>query len=250
MKDRLTISGGMKLCREHAVYVRDDDTLAIADLHLGYEASLQAEHVAMPRFQLGPMKERLASLLADLSPQHVVINGDMKHDFAGNRGQEWDEVEEVLDILSGIDVSVVRGNHDNFLQSMLSRRGVRMVDSLTLPVSGVTLMHGHKAAAGQAGLRIFGHEHPVVRMRDEVGARLAAPCFVHDPGNGFLLMPAFSPLASGTDVLSPTQGFMCPPLRGLDISNARVYAVQGGIADMGTVAGLRELRDSISGAER
>ena len=49
MMQEVALPEGLKLSSDHAVYFRDDDTLAIADLHLGYEASLQAEHVAIPR---------------------------------------------------------------------------------------------------------------------------------------------------------------------------------------------------------
>jgi hypothetical protein len=239
MKDRVALKGGIKLCSENALYIRDDEALAIADLHLGYEAALQAEHVAIPRFQLGLMKERLARLLAEFSPRTVVINGDMKHGFSGNRSQEWDEVVAVLDMLEGIEVAAVRGNHDNFLQNMLSRRGIGIADSVALPESGVRFVHGHKRAGEHAGLTVYAHEHPVVRMRDEVGARLTAPCFLHDHSRRILVMPAFSPLASGTDVLSGAEAFLSPDLRGLDLSGARVHAVQGGILDLGAVADVR-----------
>ena len=57
MHKEVSLSVGLKLSPFHGVYCREDDALAIADLHLGYEASLQAEHVAIPRFQLLPILE-------------------------------------------------------------------------------------------------------------------------------------------------------------------------------------------------
>jgi hypothetical protein len=117
-----------------------------------------------------------------------------------------------------------------------------MVDSLSLADGRITFLHGHKIQDVQ-GLRIFGHEHPVIRFRDSVGAQVTMPCFLHDEMNNFLVMPAFSPLASGTNVLSPETSFMNPVLRTLDMSEARVFAIHDGIMDFGKVADLRKTQE-------
>ncbi len=244
MLSDISLAAGVRLSSGHAVYCREDSALAIADLHLGYEAALQAEHVAIPRFQLEPMLETLSALLERYRPEMLIINGDLKHEFSHNKGQEWDEVESILDALSGIEVVAVRGNHDNYLQTILARRDIRLAESFTL-TDGITFQHGHKIIETKPGLRIYAHEHPVIRMRDEVGAQMTMPCFLYDPANNFLIMPAFSPLASGTNVLSPESSFMNPAIRLLDLSGARVYAIHEGVMDFGKVGDLREMRDEI-----
>ncbi len=245
MATDISLSPGIKLCAEHAVYIRADDALAISDLHLGYEAALQAEHVAIPRFQLETMLERLEKLLARHNPELVLINGDMKHEFSKNKSQEWDEVETILDVLGEREVIVVRGNHDNYLQTILARRDIRMEESFILPASQILFLHGHKNIDFD-GLRVFGHEHPVLRFRDEVGAQVTIPCFLSDEKNNVLIMPAFSPLASGTNMISPEKSFMSPGLRDLDLSNARIYVIQDGIINFGMVGDIREMRDETS----
>ena len=231
----ISLSVGIKLCAEQAIYIRADDTLAISDLHLGYEAALQAEHVAMPRFQLEPMLERLEKLLARYNPERIIINGDMKHEFSKNKGQEWDEVETILDMLAYREVIIIRGNHDNYLQTILARRNIRMMDHITLPASQITFLHGHKNVDSN-GMKIYAHEHPVLRFRDEVGAQVTLPCFLYDEESQILVMPAFSPLASGTNVIAPNRNFMIEELRELDVSGARIYATgEGEIMDFGLV---------------
>jgi putative SbcD/Mre11-related phosphoesterase len=243
MPKEISLPLGIRLSAGHAVYCRDDDALAIADLHLGYEASLQAEHVAIPRFQMEPMLERLAGLLERFSPGVLIINGDLKHDFSRNQSQEWDEVETLLDALAGVEVIVVRGNHDNYLQTILARRDISMVESFSIAEGKINFQHGHKNLDHGKKFQIFAHEHPVIRFRDEVGAQVTLPCFLYDENNSFLVMPAFSPLASGTNVISPEANFMNPALKGLDTSNARVYAIHEGLLDFGRVGDLRVLRD-------
>jgi len=243
MQEDISLARGLKLSAGHALYCREDDALAIADLHLGYEAALQAEHVSIPRFQLEPMLERLAWLLERYRPEILVINGDLKHEFSHNKGQEWDEVDRVLDLLENLEAVVVRGNHDNYLQSILATRGVRMQDSFRLPEGSITFLHGHRKMDANQDFIVYGHEHPVIRIRDEVGAQVTLPCFLYDRDNGFIVIPAFSPLASGTNVLSPESSFMNPAIREMDISEARVFAIHDGMMDFGRVADLRALNE-------
>ncbi len=249
MPKEISLPIGLKLSPFHAIYCRDGDALAIADLHLGYEASLQAEHVAMPRFQMKQIFERIDWLLKRFDPATVIINGDLKHEFSRNKGQEWDEVEELLDRLEGRDVIVVRGNHDNYLRNILAGRGLEMAESHTIPEGRITFRHGHLTGETWNGFMIFGHEHPVIRFRDEVGAKVQLPCFLYDETNGLMVMPAFSPLASGTDVISPESEFMNPSLRKLDLSGARVYGIHSELLDFGTVGELRKMRQEISDSE-
>ena len=132
MQEEITLPEGIKLCAEHAVYCREDEALAIADLHLGYEASLQAEAVAMPDFQFEIMTGRLERLLKKYTPQTLIINGDIKHEFGRNMGQEWDEVSQMIRLAAEHDAELVmvRGNHDNFLKTIVARQGVEVVDFL------------------------------------------------------------------------------------------------------------------------
>lgn len=250
MPKELSLPDGIRLSADHGAYFRDEDTLAIADLHLGYEASLQAEHVSMPRFQISQILERLERLLKRFSPSRVIINGDLKHEFSRNMTQEWDEVESLLDALAGTEVTVVRGNHDNYLATILAKRGIEFAESATISDGTVTFRHGHKGHAKADGLMVYAHEHPVVRFRDEVGAHVQLPCFLYDRANRFLLMPAFSPLASGTNVIAQGSSYMNPALKGLDMSEARVLAIHKGIMDFGKIDGLREFQEANSPYEK
>ena len=93
------------------------------------------------------------------------------------------------------------------------------------------------------GWRVFSHEHPVLRFRDQIGAQVTLPCFLYDEENKLIILPAFSPLASGTNMLSPEQSFLSPELRKLDLSRGRVFTISNGIMEFGTVEELRQLRD-------
>jgi putative SbcD/Mre11-related phosphoesterase len=246
MRAEILLPNGIILSKEHALYIREDDTLAVADLHLGYEASLQAERVAIPRFQLDQMLGMLDRALKKYKPERIIINGDLKHGFGRNLGQEWDEVETLLDRLENLEMVVIRGNHDNYLKTILAKRNIDLVEHYILPSGKAEFVHGHKLAKRKAKLRIYGHEHPVVRLRDDIGALVTLPCFLYDESNNFIVMPAFSPLASGTNVASPTENYMIDELKGLDLDSASVYAIgEDGLLDFGELANIKDIPESL-----
>jgi putative SbcD/Mre11-related phosphoesterase len=247
----ILLENGIRLSAVYAVYLSDEKILAIADLHLGYEASLQVEHVAIPRFQLEAMKTRLGGLLDRYEPEKIIINGDLKHEFSRNIGQEWDEVDELIRYLQETaELIIVRGNHDNYLKTIVSRVGIEMVESYRTVNDQVEFVHGHKYSDNWERFRIFAHEHPFIKLRDDIGALISLPCFLYDKSNNFLLMPAFSPLASGTNVLVTEDNFMIKGLRELNISAAKVYAIgDDGLMDFGEVGKLRSLQENNEIAE-
>ena len=69
-------------------------------------------------------------------------------------------------------------------------------------------------------------------------------CFLHMKKEGIVVIPPFSPLSSGTDLLPCTPGdFMSPACRAADVASAEVYAVSDmGLLDLGMlddVSGIR-----------
>ncbi|MDD1774180.1 MAG: metallophosphoesterase, partial [Methanobacterium sp.] len=92
------------------------DYLIISDLHLGYEQSLNAEGIMVPRFQYPLIIERLKEIQNRTSSQNIVVNGDLKHEFGRISRQEWSETMEFLDYLKENfdDIVLIKGNHDNF----------------------------------------------------------------------------------------------------------------------------------------
>ncbi|MCK4757982.1 MAG: metallophosphoesterase [Thermoplasmata archaeon] len=262
MNDDYILPNGMVLSPDHVLYLPDEDILVISDLHIGYEASMRAEGVAMPDFQFGKMMKNLERAMEHFSPGQVIINGDIKHEFSRNLGQEWDEVMLLLEQINnmGAEVKFVRGNHDNYLKTIIGRYDIELANYYL--TNDILITHGHIPTStlladdedvddnnesgdgdnpGQTrslknNFKIFGHEHPVLRLRDKIGARVTMPCFLFDEFNNFIIMPAFSPLASGTNVISPARNFMIEELRDLDISGARILAVgEGEIMDFGLV---------------
>jgi metallophosphoesterase superfamily enzyme len=109
---------------------------------------------------------------------------------------------------------------------------VEIVDRLEL--HGWTIVHGHRLEDGERF--IIGHEHPAIRLRDEVGASVKVPAFLW--GEQLIVLPAFSPWAHGNDV---TRGPVSPFLARFDVSRLRVLVpIEDEILDFGELGKLTE----------
>ena len=228
---------GARITSDLCLWLEHDSTIVIADLHIGLESALEADGVHIPRIQTESMKESLMRIMDRYQPQRVIILGDLKHEFSRNVGQELAEVTSVLSLLKQTaEVSVAKGNHDNYLPAIAFRLGIEVQDRFR--IGGICMMHGHLGTDDRP--LVIGHEHPSIRVFDEVGAYLKLPCFLHLEKERILVLPAFSPLASGTDfTMKIEEKAMSPVLADADIASAKVYAcTEIGLMPLGALGGL------------
>ncbi len=206
-------------------------TLVVADLHIGFEVAMAEEGNYVPSL-LGKMVGDLRSILLAGKFKRLVINGDLKHSFVPVR-RERRELKAFFEGISGLvdEVVLVRGNHDVGV-AWLRELGVEIVDSLEL--AGWTVVHGHRLEEGERF--IIGHEHPAIRLRDEVGASVKVPIFLQ--GEELIVLPAFSPWAYGNDV---TREIVSPFLRKFKTESMRVIVpVENELLDFGELGRLKE----------
>jgi len=214
-------------------------TLAIADLHLGFEGAAAQDGAYFPRVQKKAVMERLVKVLSDRRPARILVCGDLKHTFDRNLDTEWEEIKEVVALLKadGRQLDLIKGNHDNFLKNALPKD---VTLETTMETEDAIFVHGHKMPEnGRALLErtgrdgrtlVLGHEHPGIRLKDGIGAVLRLPCFLYHRKADLLILPAFSFLTEGTDVL--TNGFMSPLLK--DMAPAEFEAIA--VSEIGLLA--------------
>ncbi len=239
--DEIEVAPGLWATRHFALWLKEEGAVAISDLHLGFEAALAEQGVSVPRFQRREILERLARLLDAYDPETVIIAGDFKQEFSKNLSDEWVEIKQVLRFLQQrAEPIVVRGNHDNFLATILGDLRMKLHDRYDL--GGCTFVHGHEEVQA-LGTIVMGHEHPAVKLRDSLGATVSVPAFL--VAERVIVLPAFSPLALGVDVAS--YPYLSPILNGIDVDEARVIGIdeKGGLLEFGRVAGLQEADASL-----
>jgi putative SbcD/Mre11-related phosphoesterase len=193
-----------------AIVLRKPNTVVVADLHLGSEAALEHEGLSLPRVQAKKIEAYLRSMVEAVGPDQLVIAGDLKHNFSRNLTQEWSEVAGFVRAISEIvDIVVVRGNHDNFLSTILSEMAIPLKREHR--IGGYTVVHGHAESSGK-GPFIMGHIHPSIALRDEVGAGLKNPCYMYDETKGMIVLPALSIVSPGVDIVGNTCSDTMSPL--------------------------------------
>ncbi|AIF69756.1 hypothetical protein PAP_06805 [Palaeococcus pacificus DY20341] len=207
------------------------NNLIIADLHLGYEEALVREGNYIPKaFQ--EILDDLNSLLMKEKPKRLIINGDLKHSFVPFKREKLELktfFEEVSPLVK--EIVVVKGNHDVGI-GWIRELGIEIMDHLEL--RGWTVVHGDKLVDGERF--IIGHEHPAVRLRDEVGALIKVPVFLVDAK--LIVLPAFTPWAYGNDV---SREIISPFLKKFDTKRAKVLVpLEDEVLDFGEMGTLFE----------
>src|SRR3989442_1602912 len=98
--------------------------------------------------------------------------------------------------------------------------GLRAVSPARADLGGYTIVHGHEEVSTLHPI-VMGHEHPAVKLKDELGAVVSVPAFLVT--DRLIVLPAFSPLALGVDVSS--YPYLSPILNRTPIDDARVMGV-------------------------
>ncbi len=223
---------GVTLTPERAAVI--DSTAVIADLHLGFENVMQMKGVAIPKMQIDDVIKRATKIVEKYGITKLVIAGDFKHEFSRNLPYEWEDVRSFIESID-VEVSVVRGNHDNFLAAILAEYGIELKE--VERVGDYYVIHGHRES--DFDRVIMGHEHPAIKVRVR-GATYSFPCYLVADSSKIVL-PAFSPLMQGSDVL---QGeFLSPVLK--KAKKIEVYAVESDVLYLGTLDELRKVASQL-----
>ncbi len=212
--------GNITLTRYFMLYLEEYETAVMADFHLGYEDVMAQKGLFLPKLQYRYITDIVETILDKYTPKKFIIDGDLKHEFSRNMPQEWGEIEDMLDLLTEhTEVILIRGNHDNFLKSILKRRGLELHEKYTL--GKFVFVHGHKDIDIPEGkVLIIAHEHPSVTLRDDILATLKLPCFLYS--KRIIVLPAVSLYALGTDI---TKNEFISPILTKNPINFEVYGI-------------------------
>ena len=228
---------GVIISNLYTAYLPKRKIAIISDLHIGYEGVLQREGVMIPKYQKNIIIKRIEKIIEKFDPELLIINGDFKHEFGKNLRQEWNEAKEILKyVKSKTNVLLIRGNHDNFLKTIASKLDVRILESYE--IDGIKIFHGHKDLNGKK--KIIGHEHPSISLRDRVGAIIKLPCFMISKST--IVLPALSPLATGTDITSASkEEYLSPVLKKENINEFEIYAISDELLYFSTIGKLKKI---------
>jgi hypothetical protein len=219
--------------------------LAIADFHAGIEAALRHERGVNLDSDADGRREHVQRLLADTGATELVVVGDLMHSIGGPGGAERGEIEVLVESLS-VPVTVVKGNHDGDLGEWAA---VDVTGATGVRIGDVGFAHGHTWPAPEvlrADVVCVGHEHPQVRLTDEVGGSRVERVWLRggldlgafaerydagelpdaDAAGDLVVFPAFNDRAGGTWTNVDGRGFLAPFLPGA-LRDGQAYLLDG-----------------------
>jgi DNA ligase-associated metallophosphoesterase len=173
-----------------ALYLPDERTLVVADLHLEKGSAYAARGVLLPPYDSAATLAALGAAILRYQPARVIALGDSFHD----RGAEARIDESCLATLQALQVGRdwlwISGNHD---PSISAAMGGTVADELEL--RSVRLRHEPSPAGALP--EIAGHLHPAAKVRMR-GRALRRRCFALSPSR--CVMPAMGAYAGGLNV--------------------------------------------------
>lgn len=217
-----------------ALYFESCDSLAIADVHLGYEQALKECGVLVPRSHLKHIEQRLRHILDQLKLssklETLIINGDLRHQFGQLSYPERQETQKLLGFFIQLasQIIIVQGNHDHNL-AFLTKVFRNLEITRHYEQGHYLFMHGDKLPPripAHIETIVIGHEHPAVSLRDPVTGRVETyKCFLSGcfRNRQLLVQPSFNLLVKGSDLTK--EKVLSPFIHETDLSEFDVFIV-------------------------
>lgn len=195
-----------------ALYVEGSRSLALADLHLGYEQALSEAGVLVPPSHLKHIAQRLRRISDQLKLSSkldtLIINGDLRHQFGPLGYPERKETERLLELFTKLadQIVIVRGNHDPNL-AFLTKAFPNVEITKHYEQGHHLFLHGDELPPripDHIETIVIGHEHPAVSLRDPITGRVETyKCFLAGSfqSRRLLVQPSFNLLVKGSDLV-------------------------------------------------
>ena len=198
----------MELHPHAAMYWPAEDTLILADLHLGKATHFRRHGMAVPQYVQDETLDKLTGLLVDFRPARLLLLGDLFH---SDYNDEWEDFADVITGFADTRTELVLGNHDRLTRHQYEKYDIRVLEEPY--VEGPFAFSHHPM--GRKELRellpecdvdqfynLAGHVHPAAKLYGR-GDALKLPCFFFGQDSG--LLPAFGSF-TGTYTVGPKRG--------------------------------------------
>lgn len=188
------------LLPERALYWPRGRALVIADAHLGKTAAFRAAAIAVPETPTAADLARLDLALDRTGAARLIVLGDMLHARAGRAPAVLDAVAAWRARRPGLELLLVRGNHDRGAGDPPPSWGVACVDE---PCAMPPFALRHTPTPDPAGYALAGHLHPAAALAGPGRQRERLPCFLVGPR--LAVLPAFGSF-TGAATVRPRPG--------------------------------------------
>lgn len=181
------------------------NTLFVADLHLGKDVLFRQSGTPFPEGSTQCTLRRLAREIREIQPERLVVLGDMFHARAALTNEIHGLMDHFTREYPNLPITLVPGNHDRGMEQCGDCWGIE-ITSRRWNFSGICCQHDpaqqvflNCESPACDGLKLCGHIHPSVRT-GLAGRKEKLSCFWYS--RDCLILPAFGTLA-GTHRIQP-----------------------------------------------
>ncbi|MEI9942878.1 MAG: ligase-associated DNA damage response endonuclease PdeM [Chitinophagaceae bacterium] len=179
---------------ERTLYWEDQNTLIVADVHVGKTGHFRKSGINVPQSVYKDDLHRLLAQILFFKAERLIIVGDLTHSAAN---LEMDLFRKWRKDFSSLKVDLVKGNHDILDNKWYEQADINVYND-PLVIEQFMFMHDIKQSKKNIDTDKFifsGHIHPVVVMRGKGKQTLSFPCFYFS--KGYSVLPAFSRFTGG-----------------------------------------------------
>jgi DNA ligase-associated metallophosphoesterase len=188
------------LLPQKAIYWQKQNTLLVADPHIGKSGHFRKSGVAVPEEVAQSNLNKLNEMVELTEADHLIILGDLFHSDINN---EWNQFINWRKNNRQLEVSLVIGNHD-ILETKNYHQGIINVFSkLTAgPFLFVHDVDQYQHLSESSQYILSGHIHPAVQLKGRGRQAMKFPSFYF--GKEYGILPAFGSF-TGTHIIEPTK---------------------------------------------
>jgi DNA ligase-associated metallophosphoesterase len=189
---------------ERCLFWEEENTLILADLHLGKSGHFRKAGIAIPQNVYKADLQRLMSQLYLFKVNRLIIAGDLTHSIAN---KELDLFIKWRKDFSLLHIDLVKGNHDILDENWYAEANIK-VNEKKLQAGPFIFIHdlAHHQFLTENEKQLYtftGHMHPAISIKGQGRQSLQFPCFYF--AKNYCVLPAFSRF-TGTYKVTPEKG--------------------------------------------
>ncbi|MCL4375420.1 metallophosphoesterase [Candidatus Marsarchaeota archaeon] len=236
------------------LFIRPLSALVCSDLHLGYEGVAAEKGIMLPKINFRKIKEQIKLAQDHAHASSIIINGDIKNEFSKVHTEEFNEFNDLVKYLKkdlGIkNVTLIKGNHDNFIDRLEKPLGVR-VERQQVLMDNFLFFHGEEPPdLNEEKVLVMGHLHPCISIYSSLGIKEKLRCFLVGKTRSnkeLIILPAMNYFSEGIEINSPSKPKLSGVLSSIaDINSMRALCIcEEETLDFGTIHDLTLLSNKI-----
>lgn len=199
---------------ERCIFWEEENTLIVADLHLGKTGHFRKSGIAVPQSIYKADLQRLMTMLYLFKAERLIVVGDFTHSTAN---KELELFLKWRKDFSALQIDLVKGNHD-ILEDAWYKEANVLLHEWELLINGYLFKHEDKRykrpGIENVNYTFSGHLHPGFKLKGQGKQSLKFPCYFF--GKDHCILPAFSRF-TGTFLVEPKKGDVVYAITGAEL---------------------------------